>query len=401
MRFNKFKSSGFGRPEHKQPIAQQQPAMALTNNTTVAKGGTVYQYQKPKFEMPAKDIPNCYVHPLLQLILETKRPTKDATFCLDFISNLLTANNISHSIDKAGNVTVEVDVIDEVEGEFLSEVCFTSHTDTVDNKLGTNKLEVKGNLIYVKDGGVLGADCGTGMYIMIRMILEKVPGHYVFFASEEVGRVGSKQYDMPAHITKCISFDRKGYDNLITTQSGTKGCSDTFADALIAGFKLPLVKDPTGSYTDSYTFFDSINECINLSVGYFNQHTQNEYQDLEHLALLVDACIKLDWEDLPAERDPIAELKKQSFSYGYGRSYFDDCDYDYDYDYNHRYNTAFSRAAPPRSEKVEIEDFCFNNYYVVAEMLMDYGLTIRDCEAYKADIDAVRRARAESLSSKK
>ena len=383
--FNKYKSRGFGQYEPKRQTSNTPVSMPRKTDAVTKNGFTTY-YQKP-FEMPAKDIPNCYVHPLLQLILETKRPTKDPSFCLGFMTSLLDANEIAYSVDKAGNVVVDIDHIDDT----MASTCFTSHTDTVDNKLGTNDLEVKGNLIYVKGGGVLGADCGTGMYIMIRMILALVPGHYVFFASEETGRVGSKQYEMPVHITKCVSFDRKGYDNLITTQSGRRGCSDAFADALIKEFDLPLVKDPTGSYTDSYTFFDTVNECINLSVGYFNQHTQNEYQDIEHLALLVEACVNAEWEDLPVDRDPVTALKND-YMYEYEDDYY--------YGRYSGYYLPTKPAKPSVSDKTAIEDFCFNNYYVAAAILMEYGITLKECTEFKQDIDEARRLRAESLSSK-
>ena len=85
---------------------------------------------------------------------------------------------------------------------------------------------------------------------------------------------------------------------------GERGCSDVFADAFIGSFGLPFVKDPTGSYTDSYSFFDSVPECVNLSVGYYDQHTKKETQDIVFLEQMATACIDLDWEALPAVRDP-------------------------------------------------------------------------------------------------
>ena len=50
-----------------------------------------------------------------------------------------------------------------------------------------------------------------------------------------------------------------------------------------------------------------MSECINLSVGYYDQHSKNERQDLPFLEKLVDACVAMDWAALPAERDPTAD----------------------------------------------------------------------------------------------
>jgi len=44
--------------------------------------------------------------------------------------------------------------------------------------------------------------------------------------------------------------------------------------------------DDGGVYTDSAEFVDIIEECTNLSVGYFSEHTTSEKQDIDFLELL-------------------------------------------------------------------------------------------------------------------
>lgn len=300
------------------------------------------------------------INAILHSILTTKRPTNNAGYCLAYTQGLLDANNIAYTTDVHMNVTVDLG----------GTTCFTSHQDTVDNKLGVNKLVVdNAGLVSVRGGGVLGADCGAGMYIMIRMILAGKPGLYVFFSTEEQGRVGSTAYRMPnqaergvaEHIKKCVSFDRKGTNNLITHQMGERGCSEEFADAFIAAFDLQYKKDPTGSYTDSYSFFDSVPECINLSVGYYNQHTKNEAQDVPFLERLVDACITMDWETLPVERDPTDAR----------------CEYDY-WNWYSRENGYYQAIH-------SIEDFVYEHPDAVANFLEDYGITLGDLYRYIGD----------------
>lgn len=305
------------------------------------------------------------INTILYSLLTTKRPTNNPSFCLTYTQELLRQQGIEFTTD--GNMNVIVDR--------QGSTCFTSHQDTVDNKLGNHNLtSTPEGMVSVLGGGVLGADCGSGMYIMIRMILAGKAGLYVFFSTEEQGRVGSGLYIMPEHITKCVSFDRKGTDNLITHQMSERGCSDAFADAFIDRFALPYKKDPTGSFTDSYSFFAVVPECINLSVGYYNQHTKQESQDLPFLESLVDACIDLDWDVLPVERDP--NVMEYANDWG-----------NYTYPKTKSWNTSWNNKLE-YDEGRDIEDFVYAHPYVVSELLQEYGITLRDLNAYKREMDS-------------
>jgi hypothetical protein len=61
--------------------------------------------------------------------------------------------------------------------------------------------------------------------------------------------------------------------------------------------------DNTGVFTDSANFIDNINECTNISVGYFNEHSKEEYQNVTFLEQLCNACIKVDWTNLTISRN--------------------------------------------------------------------------------------------------
>ena len=73
---------------------------------------------------------------ILKDILTTKRPTNNPGFCLSYTTQLLDACDITYTVDKHSNVTVNLE----------GTTCFTAHTDTVDNKLGTNELQFKGKI---------------------------------------------------------------------------------------------------------------------------------------------------------------------------------------------------------------------------------------------------------------
>jgi hypothetical protein len=98
---------------------------------------------------------------------------------------------------------------------------------------------------------------------------------------------------------------------------GTECCSPEFADALCAAYNangMSMKPDNTGIYTDSASFIDDIPECTNVSVGYFNEHTGKERQNITFLAKLCEASVKIDWKSLPTKRSLEQQIiyKKQS-----------------------------------------------------------------------------------------
>jgi len=216
-------------------------------------------------------------------------------------------------------------------------IIFTSHLDTATNA-NTEVIHVSdGDLVKTDGKSILGADDKAGVTIMLNMIEHKVPGLYYFFLGEEVGCVGSKKLSEKLKlnkiegITKVISFDRRGYDSVITHQFSTRCCSDDFAKALakalndgglsdytndkVFGYK----PDPTGLYTDSAQFVRIYPECTNISVGYRYEHTFTEQQDIKHLEKLANVCLYIDWESLPISRDPsVIEYDRSNYGYYWG-----------------------------------------------------------------------------------
>lgn len=213
------------------------------------------------------------------------------------------------SIDDFGNYHIRV-------GETSGNM-FCGHLDTYCYQNNRVWHTIDGNIIGTDKTTTLGGDDKAGIVIMINMINAGVPGLYYFFRGEEGvtspnGTWGSKKAlaeykDVFSSYSRCIAFDRRGTDSIITKQSYSVCCSDDFTNALIKQFAdngLTYRNDPTGMWCDSGVFMETIPECTNISVGYFNEHTFNETQNIEHLEKLVAACIKIDWDKLPVKRDP-------------------------------------------------------------------------------------------------
>lgn len=194
-------------------------------------------------------------------------------------------------------------------------VIWSCHIDTCHHDEGYQRLAIcnddKG-IAYVRtrrgEGNCLGADDGTGVWLMLEMIAAKRPGRYIFHRGEERGCKGSQWIldNNPAALenaTAAIAFDRKDFNNIITHQGGERGCSEAFAASLatmLPGYKA----DPTGLFTDTRKYFKKVPECTNLSVGYQGQHGPLERQYLDFAVALRTAVLALDTKRLTIERDP-------------------------------------------------------------------------------------------------
>lgn len=201
---------------------------------------------------------------------------------------------------------------------------FSSHADTADHSCEVVQHRVRdtceGERIISTDGTtILGADCKIGMALMIKMIEAKVPGLYVFHSGEECGCIGSNELaremeDWPELMIplRCVAFDRRGVDSIVTHQVGKRTASDKFAEALAAqlrGTGIEMKPDDTGVFTDSQSYQHLIPECTNISVGYRNQHTTMECQDIRFAERLLERLVMVDWEGLPTERNLVEDLE--------------------------------------------------------------------------------------------
>ena len=193
---------------------------------------------------------------------------------------------------------------------------FTAHLDTADRKQVPTNLfsrdEDGDEIIYTDGTTILGADDKSGVTVMMYMMAHNVPGIYYFFIGEERGGIGSNQlamewdrFEFLKNIKKCISFDRRRTISVITHQLGRQCCSNDFGTGLCKAYNaqgLNLSLDNGGIYTDSASFMDDIPECTNVSVGYLNEHTGREQQNMTFLIQLCEASVKVDWKSLPVAR---------------------------------------------------------------------------------------------------
>lgn len=160
---------------------------------------------------------------------------------------------------------------------FNGEPIFSAHMDTVDDKDMKKELVLKnGKLSRIY--GILGADDRAGVNIILNNIKDI---NFLFTKDEEIGCIGAsslvnnedflsalKDNEIPA----CIILDRKGNSDIIG--SNNFYCEEDLENDIIKAF--PSYRAAIGVYCDA----DVLNEvipCVNISIGYYNQHTMREY----------------------------------------------------------------------------------------------------------------------------
>jgi hypothetical protein len=245
-------------------------------------------------------------------LLTTKRPanTHGEYLAAFAIERFLKKQRVPFVLDQARNIIV--DMRDE-----KSTVLFSAHYDSAHRGIQpngyTNEVALSDDGLYFSGvDACIGADDASGIFVMARMIMARVPALYIFHASEEVGGVGSHYIventpEVLDDITHAIAFDRRGTRDIIWQQGGqtcaSEGTAGVFA-YLLNRHGFDYQPDDGGSFTDTKLYRNLVPECFNVSVGYGNEHTSAETQDIQHLLKLADVCCELDWSALPVWRDP-------------------------------------------------------------------------------------------------
>jgi hypothetical protein len=278
--------------------------------TTEAKGG---------YTDSAGNLIPAIVDPLLVTILSW--PRKHGSIEEADFKNYLTAKLISLGAEPKTHAEGAISVTLPPANGKASTTLFSCHIDTVDNVMSDPKTRKSlaydpsfGHIMLEKEspGSCLGADDGAGIFIMLKMIEAKVPGTYLFHRGEECGGISSKaiaknesgwlkQFDC------AVAFDRHQDYEVLTHQGGQRCASDKFGLRLaerLSVFGMAYKTSDRGVYTDTKEYRKIISECVNVAVGYRGQHGRTEEQDYSHLVTLVQACIALEWDMLPIDRDP-------------------------------------------------------------------------------------------------
>lgn len=245
-------------------------------------------------------------------------------------------DTINFLIDKCyeyGADNVEIDAHDNLyvtKGKAEVFPCVVSHTDTVhDIYKGYEVLEQKGNFFgfdnsKMKQVGV-GGDDKVGMFICLQMLNKFKNIKVAFFAQEEIGCVGSSQADKKffEDVGFALECDRKGNKDFVQTSSGVKMFDKKFKDKIMPVLNKFGYSVTTGGLTDVHEIAQDMGiSCANMSCGYYNPHSEQEYvsiKDAINTCRMVSKLIELLGENSYPHK--AVDDYSSSWGYGYGSYY--------------------------------------------------------------------------------
>ncbi len=137
----------------------------------------------------------------------------------------------------------------------------------------------------------LGADDRAGVILILSILSEGYRPHLIFTTGEEHGGIGAnklvKDYnEVPFNIDFMIELDRCGSEDAVFYNC----MNHSFIDYICSfGFTFE-----EGSFTDICILGRNWNiAAVNLSVGYYNEHTKAEYWDLFEADDIITKVIKI------------------------------------------------------------------------------------------------------------
>jgi len=132
----------------------------------------------------------------------------------------------------------------------------------------------------------LGGDdkCGIAIALNVARVQPDIPMKILFTVAEEVGCKGIDyfvQNNAPwlKNVKYAITIDRRGNNNLLTYACGKQNCTAEFAGELVkTAMKTGLLVElANGSISDVVTLRQYIANTVNISAGYHNPHTTDEW----------------------------------------------------------------------------------------------------------------------------
>lgn len=201
-------------------------------------------------------------------------------------------------------------------------VLLVAHMDTVHEKNGVGAVEV---ICYSKCGRYMmspqgiGGDDRCGIYMILEIVKEH-KCHVLFCEDEEIGGVGASAFAasgiMPA-VNYAIEFDRRGTNDAVFYDCDNKEFTEFILEHEF--------EEAHGSFSDISVVAPRIGvAAVNLSSGYFSEHTKHEMIDME----AVENNIRRGKEIVVRDTAKFEYVESVYGGYGrYGRGVYDYDDY--------------------------------------------------------------------------
>lgn len=215
-------------------------------------------------------------------------------------------------------------------------IMLTAHMDTVHKEQPSVMLYEKGRLSSPQG---IGGDDRCGVYMILKVIAD-YDCHVLFCEDEETGGVGSDKFvrtqtckDLVGKINYVIELDRKGKNDAVYYDCDNRDFCDFVED--------DFWEREYGTFSDIGNICPEL-KCagVNLSCGYYKQHTTEEYIVLDEMERAITEVKKL----IEVSDDTFFEYieAKHSLYGGSLYSYLKYRDYGYGYEYDDDYGYSYS-----------------------------------------------------------
>ena len=170
--------------------------------------------------------------------------------------------------------------------------CVIAHMDTCQNYKMQRKIYMQGNKILAtyKDGtsAGLGADDSNGIFVALKLLKEIDNIKVLFTVEEETGGTGAQEaainIDFFSDVMYLIQADRRGSHDLIVHTNGIDSASPDFIKRISSISKQYNYFNAHGTFTDVGILAEETRiSGINVSCGYYHEHTEKEYTNYTEL----------------------------------------------------------------------------------------------------------------------
>lgn len=223
--------------------------------------------------------------------------------------------NLERELKESYEVVVSDDGYVYADGKFP--VLLVAHMDTVHKELPKHIIYTeKGNKVSSPTG--IGGDDRCGVY-MILQVIKRYNCSVLFCEDEEIGCVGAEKFASSAlarglNFNYIIEFDRKGSKDAVFYNCDNKD----FEKFITKDF----YKKEYGSFSDISIIAPALKcAAVNLSCGYYNAHTNNEYVLISEMRKSIDEACKI--LERTKESD-VFEYIEAEYSYYRGGGWYGD-----------------------------------------------------------------------------
>ena len=253
--------------------------------------------------------------PLIEMY-KTSSPSGKEAPMRQLVTQRLGAMGIAYKIDPHGQVYSLAYPKAPLMAAHMDQVRCCDHA----TKVKVSKRRIWGN-------GNLGADDKNGCWIILETLKSHAAINFIFTTEEESGGLPFEDFLFQhstelANIPYGLIFDRRNGGDIIGMMNGY--CDDDLEKAVHNIGKPYGYKPTSGVWSDCDALCRFV-PCVNLSCGYYEAHTTNEYTSIRSLRkalALADALIG----GLSRDRFDLASVSYAEFEWD--RPYLD-TDYDY------------------------------------------------------------------------